>query len=215
MLKRILMSAVDETGGSGNGAPPAGTPAPAPTPTPQAQGDAPITLDTIRQVVRDAINADARREGAAQKKLQPKGENAPAFDPARYRELDRAVTRAGMAETLSSTAYKRLEKAFADESPDDAEAWVADYFTGMGVAKKSTTAPAPTTTPAQLAPVKTPNQPPASDRGAPPAPQSPVEEPDLLKLSIADRDALIRSKGNGWYRDTLLKQLARVTVKAR
>lgn len=222
MKQRILMNAADASPGGGPATSSNSTPAPAPnpSPTPQAQGDGqPLTLDGVKpvlmQLVRDALNADARRSGSG-KQPQPKpknnGASAPTFDGARYRELDRAVTRAGMAETLSGTAYRRLERAFADENPEDAESWVADYFAGLGVAKSKPTTTATNTT-ATTAVTAAPTTPPVSDRGAPPAVQAPLEERDLTTLSAADRAALIQSKGLDWYVKTLARQQAGKRIK--
>lgn len=180
----------------------------------------------LRQLVRDAINADTRRSGQSKPngksdgKSEPNtGAPAPTFDPARYREMDRAVARAGMADKLSGSAYKRMERAFADESPDDAEAWVTDYFAGFGVAKSNPTPPVNTgnatspTNPTNPTNPANPTTPPVSDRGAPPAVQTPIEERDLATISAADRQSLINSKGLKWYVETLARQQAGKRVK--
>ena len=162
----------------------------------------------ITQAVRDAINADARRATSG-KQPQPKAKDegaapAPAFDTTRFRELDRAVARAGMAEKLSGTAYKRMERAFSNENPDEAEAWVTDYFAGFGVGQtpqpQQQTQNANPTTPA-------PQGQPASDRGAPAAAKTPLEEMNVLEMSAADRDALIKSKGLKFYQERLTASL--------
>lgn len=232
MKQRILMNAADSSPGGGQAqgapAPSANASAPSQSPNPQAQGDGlALTIEALtpvlRQLVRDAINADTRRASSGKQtnpsnasKSGNNGASAPMFDPARYRELDRAVTRAGMAETLSGSAYKRMERAFSDENPDDAEAWVTDYFAGLGVAKTSTpNQTANTATTQQATQTPAPQGQPVSDRGAPPAPKVPLEEADLVTMSEADRNALIKSKGLKWYRETLSAQLKGKTVVLR
>lgn len=234
LIRRIFMNAQDTSPGTGApstvapttapAAPAASAAAPATAPAPQpapAQGAA-IDVAAITKSISDGVFATLRRAGVMPNKSAPTvAPNtdatttptpvtvaAPAVDPSRYRELDRAVTRAGMAETLSGTAYKRLERAFADENPDDAESWVTDYFEGMGV-KRGATAPATavtttTTTTPTAAPAATPAPVPApapataipvSDRGSPPPSTRPLEERSLYDMSEADRQEYISRHG--------------------
>lgn len=226
-LRTPLRNAADSSPGSGAAAgapaaPAAGAPASAQTTPaqPQAQGAA-FSAEAIRQiadVVRDGVFAELRRSGVLKDQKSRSGQPAtppaegaapPPVDPIRLRELDRAVTRAGLVDKLSPDAYRRLERAFVDESPDDASAWVGAYFEGFGV--KSGSAPTTTTTATAAQPAAPsttqPITPPASDRGAPPAPSTPPEELDLVRMTEADRNALIKDKGLKWFQTELMKQL--------
>jgi type VI secretion system secreted protein VgrG len=245
LIRRILMNAQDTSPGTGapstsvTPAPaPAVTPAPQSAPAPQpapAQGafdKASLVREIVDEVKKsfDGAFATLRRAGALPNKSAPTAApntdatttptpttvTAPTVDPTRYRELDRAVTRAGMAETLSGTAYKRLERAFADENPIDAESWVADYFEGMGL-KRGAAAPAtavttttatPTAAPA-AAPAPVPSPAPATaipvtDRGSPPPPTRPLEERSLYEMSEADRQEFISRHGPTKYAQKLM-----------
>lgn len=244
-LRRILMNAVDKGGGSGAPAPtptpapgqtPAPTPAPTPDPnaapagTPQAQGAA-LSPEAIAQIaagVRDGVFAELRKAGVlgnTNPKPKPTPAPAPNGDPnaaatppdiSELRALDRALTRAGRT-NLDETAYRRLERSFTEERPANVEQWVTDYFQGFGVPAAAASAqtpatPAPAGTPAPGAPN---GQPSASDRGAPAAPKLPLEEQNLLTMSDADKQALIKQKGLKFFSELYTKQVGRMHVKTR
>lgn len=215
LYKRILMNEADS--GSGNGAAVPSTPdSPA---TPQAQGAAaPATLDALMsaldkrleerdQKLHDKVFAALRRDGGLSKKPnQPSADAAPVNTQPSvtdFRSLDRALAKSGLADRLSDSAYKRLEKAFAEDSPADAHAWVKDYFDGFG------TSPAtqPSSQPSSPAKTEQPAAPhPVSNRGAPQAVQTPVEELNLWSASDADRKAFIAQKGVRAYVQKLQQQ---------
>lgn len=216
--KRYLMSEADS--GSGNGA---AVPPPADTSNvSQAQGDA-VTLSRAEldsliseaaskavASAKDSIYAEARRtftEAAKKSKPTKADEPAPqpasAPDPTRLRALDRALAKSGHAERLSEAQYKRIERVYLEESPDDASGWVKDYFDGLGVAQPATQ-PAIATAAAPARPVA---EHPVSNRGAPPPAQIPIEEIDLVSASESDRAAYIKAKGPKAYVDRLTKQL--------
>lgn len=168
-------------------------------------------LSALRAVVRDAINADARRAVVPTKKATttapaPTSEATP---PPNIRALDRAIARAGRS-NLSDAAYARIERAFTEESPEDATAWLADYFAdfGAGGSPQNTTA----TASQPAAPAAPANARPASDRGTPPAPHVPLEERDIATMTAADKQAVIASKGIDWYVRTLTAQQANKVV---
>lgn len=215
-LKRILMNAADETGGSGNGAAPVAPPAS--ESVPQAQGDhvtlskadldAMIASGAAKAVadVKDSIYAEARRTFSESKKSKPPAETpsatapSPAPDATRLRALDRALAKSGHAERLSETQYKRIERLFAEESPDDASVWVNDYFDGLGVKHQPVTQPQAAHTAKPVA------DHPVSNRGAPPPAQVPIDELDLFTASDSDRAAYIKAKGPKAYVAQLQKQ---------
>lgn len=223
-LSRILMAEADASGGNG-----AVSNAPAPAvDVPQAQGDAvtmaradldALVASAVEQGIakaKDSIFAEARRTFTQSKnKPAPSANDAPApqsaatpqVDPLKMRKLDRALNKAGLATRLTDSQYQRAEKAFASEDPDDAEAWVADYFNGFGAAPTPT--PAPTAAPAAPAPSPSAqplNPHPVSDRGSPPPSRVPLHEADLWTMSESDRAALIREKGIAWYTAKLKEQ---------
>lgn len=218
--KRILMNEVDA--GSGNGAA-AAAPTETPQPEPQAQGAAPqasVDIDAITASVADKVFAALRKAGAFEKPqpnkaAKPSGTQAPTQEPVldavKLRSLDRALSKHGMAERLSDAHYRRVEKAFAEDSPDDATAWVKDYFDGLGVAPSQT---ATQVQAAQPAP-KPATEHPVSNRGAPPVTQVPLEEADLVSMSESDRRAFIQSKGVRAYVTQLAKQLKGRPVQLR
>lgn len=228
-ITRYLMNVAD--GSPGGGAPaapgaPVVTPTPAPAPAP-AQGAAPTidraTEDALIKKGRDAAFAELRRNGHLKKSyVEPNdgdgagGSNGKPATPASndssaYRRLDRALNRSGHAARLSDAQYGRLERAFAAETPDDADGWVKDYFDGLGAAPPAGAPPATTTT--TVTPPATGATPPVTARGTPAASQVPIEEANLLKLTDDDRKALIASKGLKWFTQKYQEQLKGVRIK--
>lgn len=157
----------------------------------------------VMQLVRDALNADARRGSGTEKQpTQTQTSNgAPPSAQASVdlRVLDRALTRTGHNTRLSEAAYRGLELAFKHDAPTNVDEWVSSYFGAGGSAPTQ-----PTTATTQTA---QPVGPPQSDRGAPPAPRVPLEEAELWTMSNTDREALIQSKGYAWYSAQLRSQL--------
>lgn len=212
-LKRILMNEADA--GGGNGAVP---PAPsAPENVSQAQGDtvtlsrteleAMIASGASKAVadVKDSIFADARRTFSESKKSKPSADTSAttptsAPDATRLRALDRALAKSGHAERLNETQYKRIERMFAEESPDDASVWVNDYFDGLGVKHQ------PVTQSQAAHAAKPVAEHPVSNRGAPSPVQTPIDELDLFTASDSDRAAYIKAKGPKAYLSQLQKQ---------
>lgn len=214
---------------AGGGVPTGSQPQPQSAPTPQAQGAATLpadAIDTIVAKVTDGVFATLRRAGVLKQQPQPKPTTqpgdagtaaqaaAPTVDVMRMRALDRAVTRAGMADRLDGAAYTRLERAFVEEAPDDVDGWVGGYFRGMGVQQQAAQQQ-PQPQPQNGAAPQPNNAHPASDRGSPPAPKVAPEDVDLIKMSDADRKALVRDKGLGWYWENLMKQLRGRKVTTR
>lgn len=185
---------------------------------PQAQGDA-ITigkseLDALVASAaakavsdaKDSIFAEARRTFTGSKKDKAPAPADPATptqsaDAMRMRALDRALSKHGLADRLSDAQYKRVEKLFVEESPDDAATWVKDYFDGFGVAPSQ-----PATTNQAAQPAKPVAEHPVSNRGAPPPAQVPIDELDLFTASDSDRAAFIKAKGPKAYLAQLQKQ---------
>lgn len=191
------------------------TPAPTATASP-AQG---VTLEDFEKF-KNTVFATLRRDGQVGSKKPTKTPAATSGDgvvpPADMRALDRALNRSGHAQRLDDAAYRRIERAYADESPDDPGSWVESYFGGFGIGASSTTATSPATTTAAPSAVPTatqPKTPPASDRGAPQAPRVPLEEQDLVTMSDTDRNALIKQKGNAWFTKALMSQLKGRSVR--
>lgn len=206
-LTRILMTAVEASPGSG--APPAAAPSSpgsAPTQAP-ASGAAPAidsaTEEALIKRGRDAAYAELRRSGALKrsaieaiegppKQTAATNGHAPAADLSTLRRLDRALTRGGRT-IGNDRAYDRLEKAFVAEAPDDADAWLKEYFEGLGVpAVVSSATAAPTT-----------NQPrtalPTSNAGAPHVEAPAVADLDFASMTRQDVERILKEKGLGWY----------------
>ena len=206
MRSRILMAPVDSGGASST--PPADA---APPSEPQAQGDAndPATaLAAAEKRGRDAAFAELRRNGALKKSALAAIEGntrAPAqassSDSADLRHLDRAVARTGFGSNLSDAAYKRMERAFAEEKPADSAAWVTEYFEGLGVAKPTTASTPPVTNAAPL------NARPGSDAGAPARSQTPLAEQDVLSWTETDVNAFVKTKGVHAFKSLMFDQL--------
>jgi hypothetical protein len=137
-------------------------------------------------------------------------QNAPTTSTD-FRPLDRAVAKTGLGKDLSDAAYKRMERAFAEEKPENSEAWVKDYFDGFGAAGKPTNA---TTPPPPAAPQ---NAHPGSDAGAPARSETPLAERDVLTWTESDVNAYVKQKGVHAYAQLLKHQLrtnrTRVTLK--
>ena len=225
MFKRILMNQVDASPGNSAGAAPSDVPA---ADVPQAQGAAPAmtkemadaiasAVSTAVAGVKDSIFAEARRTFTAPKQPKTKDDAAPApvtgsLDPLKLRSLDRELSKTGLASRLTDAQYQRAEKAFAAEDPADTGAWVADYFNGFTAASPTAT-PAPQATPA--APAQPTNAQPASSRGAPPAPQVPLDEMNVWTMSVQDRDAFIAKHGMKKYLEKARTQGKSVSIDPR
>lgn len=222
-IKRILMAEADAGGASGNGATAPVAP-PAEANVTQAQG-APVISKEVTDYIqseiakgvkaeRDSIFAEARRT-FTEKRNKPK-DDAPAQAAPQpldaheerrvLRDFDRSLSKLGLTDKVSSSQWSRAEKALLAERPDDVSSWVEDYFKGFGASPVA--APVAQSATIQMAPRPDPIAPhPVSNRGAPQAAQTPVEELDLVTASQADRDAFIKQKGNREYIKTLQKQL--------
>lgn len=228
MFKRILMNQVDASPGNSSGA--AAADVPAAEVQPQAQGAAVVTMTQVEldaamaaavdkgfAKARDSFHAEARRTSAAPK-AKIKGDEAPPvtapLDPLKLRSLDRALAKSGLASRLSDTQYQRAEKAYAAEDPENAEAWVADYFNGFNAAAPIANPPA-TAQATTAAPAQPTNAQPASSRGAPPAPQVPLDEMNVWTMSVADRDAFIAKHGTKKYLEKARHQGKSVSIDPR
>lgn len=223
MKLRILQNQADAS--PGNGAP-AGEPAAVETPaqpaaqTPAAPVAQAVDADALAAKVRDSLFAELRKAGVFEKNKpapQPSAKStgeappAPQADPIKLRALDRALTRAGLADKLSDAQYRRAERDFVVEDPSDADGWAKDYFHGFGGS------PAPAPNPAapaaqQAAPAQPSNAQPASSRGAPAPTQVPLEEMKAHLMSIADRDAYIAKYGMQKYLAKAKGDLKGVTI---
>lgn len=208
-LTRILMTAVEASPGSG--APPAAAPSSpgsAPTQAP-ASGAAPAidsaTEEALIKRGRDAAYAELRRSGALKRsaieaiegppKQTPASGQAPAADLSTLRRLDRALTRGGRT-IANDRAYDRMEKAFVAEAPQDADAWLKEYFEGFGTPSAAPAATAPTTTAPRTAL-------PTSNAGAPHVETPAVADLDFASLTPQDVNRLIKEKGLHWYNTNL------------
>lgn len=219
MKPRILRNQAD--GSPGGGTPPPASAAPAGQPAPQASGAAPA-LDTAQvealaaallPKLKDGVFAEARRAGLLGKK-PASGEGTaeaprPTSTTVNFRPLDRAIATSGRQ--LNEAAYNRIEKAFAEEQPENATSWLADYFGGLGAP-----APAAPATTQQQSAATTGNTPPVTQRGTPPAPQVPIEERPIMSMSDEDRQHFIDTKGVRAYVEKLnreKKAIGRVSLK--
>jgi hypothetical protein len=238
LIKRILMNAADQGGGAaappaGGNAPPA-APAPAPAPAsvqPQANGAIvsldPASIAAIVTTVKNSVFAEARRAGmlpGEKPKATATEGGAPAATPgpdlSKLRSLDRVLGRTGLATSISEMQYARLERDYIAETPDNVEDWVKAYFPGSSGSPATPQAPAspaaqPAASPAAQSQPQPQNAQPVSDRGSPPVPRAPLEEQSLLTMSPSDRDAVRRLKGDGWFSDTLHRQLRDGNVRFR
>lgn len=137
-------------------------------------------------------------------KEKPKSSAAPTAsapnDTVRLRQFDRALARNQHASGLTDAAVARLERLYIDEQPDDAVSWLGEVLGGMGAGTTQAAQPA------NSAPAPTRSANPVSDGGTPPASKAPLEERDLLSLSPADRDHLIKQKGVKWYLAKITEQ---------
>lgn len=181
MFQRPILR--NEEGGSpGGGAAPVAV---AETTEPQAQGEAPVTMSAIRDLiaglqgeianqVKNGVHADLRKAGiydkpkaaapAAAAPTQP----APTATGNDERMRQRAYDRAVGAADLNDRQVNRMDAAFYTENPADPGEWARNYLDDLGIGKKNapvsqpaTQAPAPVVAAQiQAAPVRTP-----SDKG--------------------------------------------------
>lgn len=161
---------------------------------------------------RNGLFADFRKAGGFESKFKTKDETPAAAAPSASEErtllrgLDRAIAQLGVEPT--AVQYARIERDLLADKPADISSYVRDYFP----APKVSTPAAPA---AEAVAKPTPqNAQPASNRGAPAA-QVPLVERDLVTMSEADRNALIKEKGLAWYRTQLAGQLKGRPVSLR
>ena len=227
MLKRILMNQADAS--PGNSAPAAPPAQAAPAAPPQAQG-ATVTLtqaDLDAKIAaaveqgftkaKDSFYAEARRATEASNRPKAKtpatGDAEPGPQPLSASEertflrgLDRTIAQLGIAP--NSAQYASAERDLLVERPGSVDAWVKERFEGFGKSPASSQQqPAAASAATQpVAPAQPQNAQPASSRGAPPAPQVPLEEMDLWTMSDSDRAAFIKQKGIKAYNEKLRQQ---------
>lgn len=243
---RILMNAADASPGSGQPAPAPAPAAPAvPEPSPPAQQPAPaqgaVDVAAITRQVTDGVFASLRRAGVltsarptapvptgvapGDAPAAPQQSSPPPQQPVdpmhrlmQLRALDRARERAGLG-AIGDRALALIERAYIDEAPPDADAWVADIATSMGIRAAAASAPTTAATPTTIAtpnaaPAATPTTAPAlvqpanvlpvSDRGSPPPPTRPLEERSLYEMSDADRQEYLSRHGSAKYHQKLI-----------
>lgn len=212
---RILMTAVGDPNGGAVVVPVTPAPAqPGAAATPVTYTADDIAAAELRG--RNGAYAEARRtiEGKQPKKsAAAEGGTPNTATPTSYRALDRAVN--GSGRKLDDVTYARLERAFDAEQPENAATWLDDYLKGFGASSSAATpatANTATSTPAAPA-VQTPTTAPVSNGGSTPPAQLPIAEQDMLKLSTADREHLIKTKGLRWYVETLKTQVANTRIR--
>ncbi len=203
---------------------------PAPSPSAPADNGAAIEIDPAvreqllaegRKQGRNATFAELRKKDALKKSfLQYEGvkpEQTEASDASKasinYRPLDRAIGRSGRQ--LSEQAYARIERDFASERPEDADAWLADYFGGLGAAQvaRAQTAPSTATDGAQSAPQKS-TTPPVSDRGGPPPAKTSLEDANPLTMTASDLNALKAQLGPAKFNAWVLAKTSNIRITA-
>ena len=127
----------------------------------------------------------------------------------------RAIARLGLSDKLSDAQYRRVERAFLDERPQDIESWTKDYFAGFVPAaapqSASTTNGSPSTSNAPR------NERPASDQGAPGRTEAPMQEINLLDGSATPSDVarIVARHGVHGLKDMLTRQVRNVRVRIR
>ena len=181
--KRILMN--EEGGSPGGGSAPPAPPAPTAAPT-APETPAPLTADTITNLVTAAVTAqfrglsnelfaNARKAGLLKKDETTTPTPAPSAaapastglsmaDVEAMLERERVVTRVATEHKLSDAQVKRMKGLLTAERPDDVSGWVSSFVTDMGLARQTETATPNQTTPS---PTVIPSTAPISDRGAP------------------------------------------------
>lgn len=208
MFKRILMNAADAS--PGNGAP-AGAPpdVPASTPAPQAQGapaatEPPVDLKQLMSTVGElakSVNSLHAAERRAREGKQPASDDKPKT-PATTEDV--LAIRDAFDDATSELRLTKDQRSLLREhvmsrrpSSVDVDSVVSDYVRRAGWSAPAATPAAPAQQGAAqpAAPAQPSNAIPASSRGAPPAPQIPLEEMNPWTMSEADRDAFIKSKG--------------------
>lgn len=173
-----------------------------------------VDLDKLRaeivEATRNSVYAELRRSGALKKsavaamegrsvdKPAP-AQQAPQVDVSRLRQLDRALGALGLTDKLSDRAYQRAERAFLEESPEDAREWAKDYFSIAAAATQSVP---------QTNTARPQSDSPVTDRGSPAPPRVNLDGIDLLTASDDDRQAFVRAKGPHAYKALLTKQVA-------
>lgn len=190
---------------------------PAPT-TPPATPPAGETPKVFSQEEVNRLVGVARQEGrdaAAKKTPTVTPAPAPTAD-----DDDEKVTLKSLKATVTAlterTGFDKRVMRFGlseDDADDLFELAKARGKTGdtewlEARAKRFSPAPAQQPAPPQQpAPGQQPTTPPASNRGAPAAPQTPPDSIDLLTASKEDVAALIKTKGLRWVTDTFSSQV--------
>lgn len=190
--------------------------------TDQAQGsDAATTPDGPKYVTEDGLRAALDSTFANVRRMvesaKPKGAKAEAGEPTtsttidvqsalrRERDISEAFEDIGGVSREARQILRRLVDA---ERPDNVAEFIAQHA-------KAFTRPSGTATPTTQPRPSAANERPVSDAGSPAAPVAHTDDVPLWALSEADLKALIKTKGLGWYANTLRTQLKGTRIKVR
>lgn len=197
-------------GGSGANPPPSnGGASPA-----QGTSAPTVTIDQVKAMIgetfgelKNGLFAEARRSGLLGGNKEPKTDTKPegattqptgmsAADVQKIVTRERALERSATEHKLTDGQRKRMEQALAADNPDDVSAWSRTYLEDVGIVKA---AGAPNATPNQnpnsgAAPTLKPG-PNSSDRGSPSRDESLNAQGQVWKMTKADVEQLIATKG--------------------
>ncbi len=220
MLKRILMNAADTS--PGNGAPvDAPSDVPANAPASQAQGTpAAVTVDDFKQLMSqvgelaksvNSLHAADRRAREGKQPASPTN-GKPSEQPTADDSSSQLALRDAFDDATSELKLTKGQRSLLRDAvmskrphPSDVDGFVQDYASKAGWMQAAPQPAAPRAPAPPAAPAQPTNAQPVSDRGAPPAPQVPLNEMNPYTASESDREAFIKKYGNKAYVQALHK----------
>jgi hypothetical protein len=191
-----------------------------------AQPDIERIVEEKMRGMRDRMFADVRRTIEAQLGKKAPKQNQPSIQQPEQQtqspantsidervRLSTSFARSAGRYELSDSAYARMERAFWAESPENPTAWVKEYAADFGLAEiGKQPQQVATQSPTEVNGMDANRRPPVTG-DAPGAAPKYTEDTPVWQLSPSDREALIRTKGGAWYRETVRRQLKSVNVR--
>jgi hypothetical protein len=172
----------------------------------------------VDRIVKERLARESqRRTEPARPAQQPtKQADPPANTPAPADALALLQLRDDFDDAISDIQLDGGQKKFLrglvmDKRPQDVAGFIRGTVEQLGLGKRTTTAPAPAAT--AVSPPPAPSGPPVTS-GGPPPPSNPVRtDTPIHKLSIPDREALVREIGPIEFKNRLSRESASVLVK--
>jgi hypothetical protein len=214
--RSALVCAIEGDPPGSGGAPPTAPPpaAPATQPTTSAPTFTQADIDAAKQQAYNAGAAEVRRalEGkqkqpAAQQPPKPEANTAaPSVDVRTEITRIRSFERAAGAFGLSAEALEILETDFHTANPPDPAAWVQTRAKAFGWKAPGQPSTPPATAATTATPPSAPQGAPVTSTAAPASTTVVTDDTPIIRLSEADRGALLKRIGIKAYTDRMFSE---------